>query len=285
MSVSAVSHATCDVVERQQPGRRVDRFTPEDVEAGSGEVAGLQQLGERDFVDDAATAGVEQHGAPLHQGEALAVQESARLAGERQVDRHDVGRRQEVVERQADPVGYAAMVDHVRAHRLDDRAEAAGDVAVADEADRLAGDLAELLWVRRIGPPGARTRRAVEGRDPAEDREEQAQRHLGDGGCVDAGKVGDGDAALAGGVDVDRVHADAELLDQRQLRRPVHALGRDGFEHVEQRLGVGQRGEECCVVTLGRPRHVDAVGRQRRELGLEPRARVVVEQHLHKRRL
>jgi len=41
-------------------------------------------------------------------------------------------------------------------------------------------------------------------------------------------------------LEIDGINADADLLDQPQLRGRVHHLRRHGLEHMQQRLGVAQ---------------------------------------------
>ena len=58
--------------------------------------------------------------------------------------------------------------------------------------------------------------------DAAVEREHEPEGELGDGDGVLAGAVRDPDAALAGGLDVDRVRAGAGAHDELQVARLEH---------------------------------------------------------------
>jgi hypothetical protein len=80
--------------------------------------------------------------------------------------------------------------------------------------------------------------------------EHERERHLGDGAAVGPGQVAHRDAATLGRFEVDGVDADADLLDQAQLRRSRdHRLGHR-LEHVPQHLDLGQQAPEPGLVAL-----------------------------------
>src|SRR5262249_11836678 len=74
--------------------------------------------------------------------------------------------------------------------------------------------------------------------DAAIEREDEAERQLGDRDRVLAGAVGDVDAALRGGLDVDRVVAGAGADDEREVAGLEHRPGDLGRPH-DERFGAG----------------------------------------------
>ena len=84
--------------------------------------------------------------------------------GQRQVQRDDVAGGQQVGQRP--PAGVAVVagagVQHLGTHGRDDRLDALGDVAVADQPDRAAADVAHRLAEGGVGRP-ARCRRGSRG--------------------------------------------------------------------------------------------------------------------------
>ena len=96
--------------------------------------------------------------------------------------------------RQRAPAGGAVVartgVQHVGAHRGDDRLDPLGDVAVTDQTDCAAADVADRLAEGRIGRPAATLARGeVEGRQPALCGEHQEHRALRDRRGVGAGML------------------------------------------------------------------------------------------------
>src|SRR5207244_11827699 len=91
-----------------------------------------------------------------------------------------------------------APAEHVHADAATESGHAAPDGAHAEHAEGLAEELGEQL-PRPVSLPHL----GVEEDDLAGDREHQAQRVLGDGEGIDAGRIADGDAAHAGRVEVD----------------------------------------------------------------------------------
>ena len=71
----------------------------EDVERRAGELARADRLGQRVLVDERAARGVDEPRAVPHQRDRVAVDQAARLVGERRVQRHEVGRGEQLLER------------------------------------------------------------------------------------------------------------------------------------------------------------------------------------------
>ena len=71
----------------------------EDVERRAGELARLDRLGERLLVDERTARSVHEPGAVAHVRDRVAVDQAARLVGERRVERDDVGRGEQLLHR------------------------------------------------------------------------------------------------------------------------------------------------------------------------------------------
>ncbi len=113
MTCSATSSATSDLgLGRGRPEmwrqervgrleqRRVDRrLRIEDIEPGPTEVTGPERLGDGRFVDDPAPGDIEDDRPGTEPRDRLAAQQSAGRARQRDVDGHDVGAVEQLVER------------------------------------------------------------------------------------------------------------------------------------------------------------------------------------------
>ena len=130
----------------------VDRFRSEDVEGGAGDLAFGDGAREGVLVDDAASGRVDEQGAALHFLERRIVDHVLGLRRERCVNCQEVGAGQQLVELdQLDAELGGAIATHHRIHANDLHLETlravgndASDVAQADDAERLIGDLAAL---------------------------------------------------------------------------------------------------------------------------------------------
>ena len=155
------------------------------------------------------------------------------------------------------PAGVAVVagagVQHVGTHRATTIVSTRlRDVAVADQPDRAAADVAHRLAEGRIRRPApALARRAVERRQPAQRGEHQQHGALGDRRGVGAGHVGHRDAEPRRGVDVDGVHPGAQLVHELESGRLLQVATRQGPQHVPDHVGVGQLAVEGVVVVLG----------------------------------
>ena len=156
------------------------------------------------------------------------------------------------------PAGEVPGVQDRGAHRGDDPAHALGDVAVSDQADGAAADLANRLAQLRIRrPAGSPAHRGVQRRQPAQRRQHQQHRALGHRGGVGAGHVGDRDPAIGGGRDVDRVHPGAELVHKSQPLAEPQVVTRQRPQHMPNHLRVGQFSIKRPVVLLRAPTDVE----------------------------
>ena len=123
---------------------------------------------------------------------------------------------------------------------VDDARDPLGDVAVADQPDGAAADIADRLAQLRIGRPAAAfAGRAVQRRQATQGGQHQQDRSLGHRRRVGAGHIGHGDTALGGGVDVDGVDPGAELVHQPQPRRPRQVGAGQRPQHMPNHVGVG----------------------------------------------
>ena len=152
----------------------------------------------------------------------------------RAVHRHDVHARQHLVE--ALPVGRLELaldltVDALAVVIVDGEPEAAcaagqrlADAAHADDAHALALEPCAQHRGRAPAQPLALAHQPLALAHAARRCEDQRHRHVGRVLGQHARRVGHGDAALAGGIEVDMVDAGAEGSDQLQLRS---GLGQD----------------------------------------------------------
>jgi hypothetical protein len=223
-------------------------------------VTGVERGHERLLVDDAAARGVDQQRAALHLGHRRRPDEAAGLVGQRRVAGDEVGAGEELVQvdqLHAEPRRRLAADERVVAQHLHlEAARAVGgdaaDVAESDDAEGLAHDLgaAELGLL-----PLAALHRGGRLRDVAGQREQEAQRVLGGGHRVAAGRVLHDDAAPRGGRDVDVVDADAGPADDLEPLAGLDHVGGDlaartdqeAVELADDRLEVAGRQSEADV--------------------------------------
>jgi hypothetical protein len=222
----------------------IRRLLDEDVDAGAGDLAGLDRLGEV-FLDDETTAGaIDDAHALLHLGNRRRVDDVAGLLGQRRMQGDEVGPFEKLVESDLvdaelhgplfGKVGIVGDDAHLQPDGAlgDDRA----DITAADDAERLGGDLdaheAVLLPLAGLG-------RDVGGGNLAGNREHHGDGVLGRRDGIAEGRVHHDDAALGGDRHVDIIDADAGATDDAQLRgRRQHLLGH---------LGGGADGEPVIV--------------------------------------
>ena len=123
------------------------------------------------------------------------------------------------------------------------------DAAHADNAEALAPDaVAEHPGRRPAGPVAVVDQDVGAFRQTARHGEDQRHGHVGGVLGQDAGRIGDGDAALHGGDDVDIVDAIAEIGDQAELlagmreQRLVDLVGHRRHQHIGRLDRFGQLG-------------------------------------------
>ena len=239
-----------------------------------------ERLEQRALLLDAAARGVDVDRALLQQRERLVADHPARLVRERRVTRENVDLRQQRLQA---PHGLGAATPHfVGRHVLvvcedahPDRARklrhTAPDVADADDAERLAGELRVSATPRG---PVAGPRRLVDEQRALHADEHQHQRVLGDGLRVRARPVDDGDPETRGGGNVDDVEAGAVAADHPHVRASNHqAFCTAWLRAQEDAVGVGGRLHEPRLVLVGA--HDDARLRfeERLALGMDVAAK------------
>src|SRR5438132_11612848 len=82
-------------------------------------------------------------------------------------------------------------------------------------------------------------------------------------------------------IEVDRVDADAEFLNEPQSRRTLDDLGCDRLEHVKKNIGVLQLARECVLVALVDYRNAQPVVLERRNLTAKAGRGAVLQDSLH----
>ena len=160
-----------------------------------------------------------------------------------------VGHAQQLLQR-ADRLGVAVaelsgavVVDHPHADGLGQGGELAADIAIADDAERLAADLEAALG-RLV--PGAGMRGGGAWRDAAHQHDDLADGEFGDAAGVGERRVEHRDSEGGCRTQVDLVGADAEAADRHQRAGAAeHALGKLGAaadaEDVGAAHGLDQR--------------------------------------------
>ena len=214
--------------QARRPEQRIvlRRLLGEHVERRAGDMTAVERVLQRRFVDQPAARAIDDAHALLGLRQRLAAEDAAGLVGQRRVQRDEVGAGEQLVQldlvdakfdrafgRQERVVGDDLHLQAVRAVG-DDRA----DIAAADQAERLAG---ELDAHEPVLLPLAGLRGLVRLRDLAGEREQHRDRMFGGGDRIAERRVHDDDAARRGGGHVDRVDADAGAADDLQRGRPA----------------------------------------------------------------
>ena len=188
-----------------------------------------------------AAGGVDDPHAVAHRVERGGVDRAARLRGQRQVQREEVGGRVDLLRRLdalgaelAEALGRDVRVVGDDAHPEPERAarDLLADPAEAEHAERLAGELDAAV---RAALPAALLERGVRLRDVARERDEEADRVLGGGDDRRLRRVRDDDPAPRRRVDVDVVDADARAADHLQARRRARSGRRSAWSRSGRR--------------------------------------------------
>ena len=135
--------------------------------------------------------------------------------------------RQQLVQRRAPPrvaqrqLGLDVVEDHVHAQRLGQHADLRADVAVADDAERLAAHLAGVVAALLTQPPRCST--AFFSGMPRSSMIDLGQHQLGHAARVGEGALNTGTPRSRAASEVDLVGADAEGADRQQLASPPRA--------------------------------------------------------------
>jgi len=179
-------------------------------------------------VDDAAPSVVDQVGAGTHQGQLVPPDQVLGERGRRNVDRDDVARGQQVLERGSGDgvshrkLGGDVVVLHPKTEGLGQHRDLRADVAVSDDAKRAPADL--------VGPGGALVPGpGVQGgalvAEPPRQGDDLGDGEFGDASGVREGGVEDRDPAATGGPQIDLIGADAEAAHGQKTRRCGEKFG------------------------------------------------------------
>jgi len=107
-----------------------------------------------------------------------------------------------------------------------------------------------VLQLPRVGPSRL-AHRLSELRQAAQAGQHEREGHLRHRAAVGPRQVAHRDAAPLRRLDIDRVHAAADFLDQLELRRASNDLGRHRFQHVPEHVDLRQPFLETGDVALG----------------------------------
>ena len=237
-----------DDVRRLKKRARV-RLLDEDIDRCSCDLARLERGDKGGLVEQLAARRVDDPHSVAHPSDLLGADRSSRRFVQRQVERDEVGTRENVVERGGLDTELAkALLGDVRVVADDFHLQAErptrdllADAAEAEHAEGLVGELHAAV-PRAF--PAALAERRVRLRDVARQRDEEADRVLGGRDDIRLGRVRNHDAASRCGVDVHIVDTDARAsdhLENRRLREDLsrHLRGRPDDQGVgvdEQRL-------------------------------------------------
>ena len=226
----------------------------EDVDAGAGDLAGLERGVEGFLVDQAAAGDVDDVRGALHLLEGLGAEHADGLRGLGHVDGDEVRLRQELVEGHqlhaelggAGGGDVGVVREDLGVEALQAGRDEGADPAEADDADLLLEELdAGVLGAL----PLAVLERGAGLRDVAGEAQDVADGQFGGGDDVGGRRVDHHDAGLGGGLDVDVVEADACAGDHLEVLRGGDGLGVHlGGGADQDRVDVGDRGEQLGTV-------------------------------------
>ncbi len=149
--------------------------------------------------------------------------------------------------------------DHPHAQRFREVGELRADIAVADDAERLAPHLVAVVGrfvpAPLMGGVGARD-------DPAQQDDDLADHEFGHAARIGERRVEHRNAAPARGVEVDLVGADAETSDRDQAVGGGENIGSDlgARTDAEQMHALDGLLERIAFERLGQARHVGIAG-------------------------
>lgn len=267
-------HVVHRIERRQRMTFARQRLAAIDIQRHAAKVPGLQRGQQRRLVDQLAARHIDQPGAGFHAGQLARADQVPRLAVQHAVQRYRVTALEHLTEVNAAldrHVGRVRVVtEHLHAKGLCHASHRAADAPHADEAERLAGEVARHPAWLGPGPAGA-VHRVLDRLETLGQREQQRERAFGHRLLGIGRHVDHGYAPFPGSVDVDRVDADAVLDDRTQLRRRLDHAARDARVAHQQQVGIGHR--------VGDTIFRRAIGQQH-QLGAEPAQVIVDATHL-----
>ncbi len=240
----------------------------EDIEAGAGEVSGLEGVDEGGFVYELTTTAVDEERARFHQCKLASADDVAAVRAEADVKADDVGLLQELVALNefdakllgAFGRGVVRPCEAFHAEGIGNTGDLATDVACADDADGAALE----RYVLHEGPASGLELDGLEG-GALGGGEHEADDVLGDDGSSATGLVADDDAELMGDLDVDHVNADGAGGDH-----PKAGKGAEGFSGPLD-------GAACVDDDVGIPRTFKLLFHVRRAVDVEDDVTVGIE--------
>src|SRR5690606_3306881 len=225
----------------------------EDVDRGAAQPPGIERFAERLDVDDPAPGEVDQHRTVLHQREPPGADQLFGVGALRHMEGDDVGFGEQFVERAGRPgvaqrqTGDHIVEDDAHADGLGEQAGLRADLAVADDAERLA---ANFVGAGRVLQPAATAGRLVALGYPAHQRDCVGDDEFGDRARIRERSVEHRDAMVARGIEVDVVGAGAIGADRLEAWRALEELAVYlGARANSEDLDIGQQGREPLQLT------------------------------------
>ncbi|MEZ5250893.1 MAG: hypothetical protein R2713_17280, partial [Ilumatobacteraceae bacterium] len=255
-------------------------FVFEHVEAGAGDAPRLQGGHERRFVHHGASGGVHQERFRTHRRQLGLADQVPGLGCERTVQRHDVARGEQLVERHVGRTELgrdrridapAIRVGDRHAERLRPAGEGGADLAHADHPQPASLQAGAEHHGHAPSPRLTRPDEPLALTEAPRDHQDQRHRQIGGGVGEHAGGVGGGHRSLPARGEVDVVVADGHVAHRPQLRSGgveqfgVHPLGEQRHERVRaddspEQLVARHRVvlDPGVDVVTGRPQQLDA---------------------------
>ena len=226
-----------DVVHLEKLARRRQRLRLEGIEPRRQQLAGVQRRHHGLLIDDVAACAIDQDRAALHAGKALGVDDVMVGFAAGAMQREDVALGHQLVERHvagvellldlfAGPVGI--MIDDLDFEALQALGDVLADIAEAENADRLAGQLAAERTQLGVDP-FARAHAAVGHRDAPQRAQDQQHGVLGHSARVRTCGDRHRNTLSLRAFQVDLVDADAPFVNQPQLRRFLESFSVTGI--------------------------------------------------------
>ncbi len=216
-------------------------------------MAGCKRFGQRRLVDESPAPGVDQDCTGFEFREQPGIDQHARVGRQRGVQADDVSSGDQRVQRVDELcVEFRFGLGLARATRIDDRhceprsppCNSLPDGAEPDDTERFAVHACAQVRRRIAASPLAVAQVALALTDAPAGAENQRQRKVRRV-VGDDRRVADRDAACAGGVEIDIVHADADVGDQPDAVR--QARNEAGIDRVERGATVGGGAFRHCL--------------------------------------
>ena len=200
-------------------------FRGEDVDGGSGEMAGFESVYESGEMDDLASRVVDQVGTLFHlsnlggSDHILGLLEFRHVEGDKVRGTQQLFERLGLSRRSEGHDGHHIVVEDLHPKGFRQDTQLTPDMTIPDDSQRLASDLPTPLG-NLVPDPFPHLPRTIaeltgEGDDLADDE-------FGDGSRVGKGRVKDGDSGSSSGIEVDLVGPDTETTDGKELNRSTH---------------------------------------------------------------